>query len=485
MLVLCLLSIPSAHAQLLKASKVEQTSKYPNIMNSHSDVPVPRGADISPYVFDNLVVVYGDYGRLMYLSAQTWSYVFGYDLNLSHGNKITGLFSGGAAAAYRDGKPVVLTTIGGATIINLPESYKRITDFKDGVAAVEKLNPKTYNTEIVYINARGEEIYPDMAQKEPGYVGTFDLKTQGILSENMRAFYDLKLKRWGYMDGNGRQVIAPQFLEALPFREGLAAVLVGGKNSWDPKFWGFVDKSGNMAIEAVYQRKPTSFNEGYAAVSVVGSTGKPMKLIDKNGKDASDEFEWINPPYGGIGLFSYKDRSNRDNSGVKTYIAGSRPYRDAPVIAKDKDYFTPPEGDMQDINGEKGIIFYISPGGHRWAAVGNFDGVSNAPMGWIIASNGAHTAFDIKQTINTETPQGKVTTKDTYETRNYFYGFYNQHVALFYYGYGQAQGFEKLEWVKGFVDAGNNVAAHFTDIDYDKCDAMMPKTAQSVRQIQK
>ena len=42
----------------------------------------------------------------------------------------------------------------------------------------------------------------------------------------MTPYFDCKLQRWGYMDHHGNPVVEPQFLEALPFREGRAAVLV-------------------------------------------------------------------------------------------------------------------------------------------------------------------------------------------------------------------------------------------------------------------
>ena len=89
-----------------------------------------------------------------------------------------------------------------------------ITDFKDGVAVV--LKGDGYTNDVVYIDAAMKEIYPKLTQKNVGYSASNDLKPTGILSENMRAYFDCKLQRWGYMDHHGNPVVEPQFLEALP-----------------------------------------------------------------------------------------------------------------------------------------------------------------------------------------------------------------------------------------------------------------------------
>ncbi len=57
----------------------------------------------------------------------------------------------------------------------------------------------------------------------------------GALSEGLVAV--LGEAGWGYFDPRGREVIAPRFDEAGPFREGLALVREGG-------FHGYVDRAG-------------------------------------------------------------------------------------------------------------------------------------------------------------------------------------------------------------------------------------------------
>ena len=84
--------------------------------------------------------------------------------------------------------------------------------------------------------------------------------------------------RYGYLDINGTFAIAPQFVDCLPFSEGLAAAQWGGDGYW----WGYIDKSGSIAIPFEYEYA-NSFSEGLAAV--VGRNGK-WGFIDTSGNVA-------------------------------------------------------------------------------------------------------------------------------------------------------------------------------------------------------
>jgi hypothetical protein len=50
---------------------------------------------------------------------------------------------------------------------------------------------------------------------------------------------------WGYIDVNGREIISPRFDDARQFSEGLAAVRKGD-------LWGFIDRSGKYVIEPMF-----------------------------------------------------------------------------------------------------------------------------------------------------------------------------------------------------------------------------------------
>ena len=100
---------------------------------------------------------------------------------------------------------------------------------------------------------------------------------------------------YGYIDRTGKVVIHPQFGEAHPFSEGLAAVrtrktTVYGKGDT----WGYIDRTGNYQIEAIYN-EAHAFRGGVARVHLGGTLeevtdapafwkGGEWWLIDSRGK---------------------------------------------------------------------------------------------------------------------------------------------------------------------------------------------------------
>jgi len=94
---------------------------------------------------------------------------------------------------------------------------------------------------------------------------------------------------WGYISSKGDFVIPPQFTGAKAFKEGLAAVYVGGgvgQGDYGPKYrgglWGFVDRKGEFVIPPQFVNVK-SFNNGTASVAY-GSDEKPLwGTIDDQG----------------------------------------------------------------------------------------------------------------------------------------------------------------------------------------------------------
>jgi hypothetical protein len=78
--------------------------------------------------------------------------------------------------------------------------------------------------------------------------------------------------KWGFIDGQGRTLIAPQFDDEGYFFDGLARVVVGGLS-------GFVNETGRIAIPARYQ-DAGDFREDLAPVRV----GKKWEYIDQKGQ---------------------------------------------------------------------------------------------------------------------------------------------------------------------------------------------------------
>ena len=99
--------------------------------------------------------------------------------------------------------------------------------------------------------------------------------------QELKAFSDKPLNRfgkWGFKDQNGKVIVAPKYNSSHQFREGLAAVSIGG--SYDEEFdmvlgskYGFIDNTGKEVIALKYESINDGFYEGLAAVKLNGKWG--------------------------------------------------------------------------------------------------------------------------------------------------------------------------------------------------------------------
>jgi hypothetical protein len=94
--------------------------------------------------------------------------------------------------------------------------------------------------------------------------------------------------QWGYLDKTGEWAIQPRFEIASDFSEGVAAVKVSIGREADQKEptykWGYIDHSGNFVISPqFYGARP--FRNGVAAVSLWKTQGHlhPVRCINKQG----------------------------------------------------------------------------------------------------------------------------------------------------------------------------------------------------------
>ena len=112
-----------------------------------------------------------------------------------------------------------------------------------------------------------------------GYVnnlGKFVLEPQ---YENAQPFADFlaavkKDGKWGYINGEGKFVIEPRFEDAYLFSDQTAAVKENGK-------WGFINRAGKFLIEPKYENAAV-FRQGLAAVQWEGKWG----FVNKSGEMA-------------------------------------------------------------------------------------------------------------------------------------------------------------------------------------------------------
>jgi len=141
---------------------------------------------------------------------------------------------------------------------------------------------------------------------------TCGISAQLTGAQDSDRFPIIRSDKLGFIDGSGREVIAPQFgnaADAARFREGMANV--GGAGGWgyvdasgkfviEPKFWwaypfsegfacvelpeegagyGFIDKTGRLLIQGL--KADSVFHDGLAAIPVDGKwgyVGTDMKL---------------------------------------------------------------------------------------------------------------------------------------------------------------------------------------------------------------
>lgn len=83
----------------------------------------------------------------------------------------------------------------------------------------------------------------------------------GESASNQPALFPFTVNgKGGYIDRQGRVVVAPRYDEVRPFSEGLAAVSIDGE-------WGFIDGSGTVVIAPQYARVG-GFSEGLASAFV-------------------------------------------------------------------------------------------------------------------------------------------------------------------------------------------------------------------------
>ena len=121
----------------------------------------------------------------------------------------------------------------------------------------------------------------------------YEVKDPGIYPYQ-GASADGKAVKWGFIDGDGKVLIQPQWDQVafftihdrtVAFNEGLCGVKQGNK-------WGFIDKSGSLAIPAQFDQV-TPFVEGLAAVQLGGQWG----FIEKTGQYT------VNPQFQAAGQF--------------------------------------------------------------------------------------------------------------------------------------------------------------------------------------
>jgi len=137
--------------------------------------------------------------------------------------------------------------------------YLQGTIFSEGIAFVVK-----ENTEPIALDKNGSVIFTLQ-----------NIEEVMILRENLAPFCKEigGVKKWGFIDKNGRIVINPQFRQTRLFSDGLCAVCN------DDDLWGYIDRKGILVINYQYT-DCGNFQNGYVPINFNNAWG----VIDKETK---------------------------------------------------------------------------------------------------------------------------------------------------------------------------------------------------------
>lgn len=182
--------------------------------------------------------------------------------------------------------------------------YERATSFEEGLAAV------VYDNRWGFINGDGETIIPFIYEKASSFS-----EGLAVVSANGNLHY---------IDHTGNTILDGAFTEASPFAEGLARVAWGSKSGFinsrghlviqgakrtglfseglarskQSGVWGYMDRSGNIAIDHQYEQAGR-FHNGVAPVKRKGK----WSVITRSGSELfKEKFEKIDNFYHGYAV---------------------------------------------------------------------------------------------------------------------------------------------------------------------------------------
>jgi len=129
-----------------------------------------------------------------------------------------------------------------------------------GTGAADELIPFSAGDKMGYVNADGKTVIAPRFHSCGPFVDGLALACEDT--------------QFGYINRTGKFVIPPRFQYANDFADGLAGVqLTEGK-------WGFIDRRGNTVIEPKFDWIYGGFQEGIAQVTVAGRLGYVNKRGD-------------------------------------------------------------------------------------------------------------------------------------------------------------------------------------------------------------
>lgn len=150
--------------------------------------------------------------------------------------------------------------------LTIPFEYENGTDFAEGRAFVSK---SSFN-DFILIDKTGNLLKENISLSCTEGNRITQQFSEGLMPARLalpkRTFFSRD--SCGYINPQGEAAIPPgqKFEKAQPFSEGLAAVQIQDENGFTKK-WGFIDKSGKMVIEPMFE-DAASFKNGLAYVKI-------------------------------------------------------------------------------------------------------------------------------------------------------------------------------------------------------------------------
>lgn len=181
-------------------------------------------------------------------------------------------------------------------ILGYYPQFDDISSFTNGLASTNLAVPakrgKSVKNEpwFAYINTKGEIQFPQL--KQP--LGNGIAYTSRNLQSGLRAHFDYKKQKWGYINAKGTWAIPAQFDEVRDFSCRRAIVRID-------ELWGFINPQGKLVISPRYVNEPYDFSESYAVIfkSDVAFEERTA-IIDTMGNIVLDKLEDALPFYQGV-----------------------------------------------------------------------------------------------------------------------------------------------------------------------------------------
>lgn len=198
-------------------------------------------------------------------------------------------------------------------------NYDRAYGFSCGWALVAEGSDKTYidkngkSAKVPDTDTYYTYFYHDyITFKEGGLFGKWDnnfvvaipadYKAIGMTADNGYCFFSEDGKKYGFLDKNGKVVIADDYDYTATFDEGICVV---GETKSDEMRYAVIDTKGNELIE---MQKKNLYMLGDSRIAYYNDSKKKCGMWDKRGEEIGSTYDDIDPFTCGLALVEKNDK---------------------------------------------------------------------------------------------------------------------------------------------------------------------------------